>query len=340
MYDLLVLMAALKQVKRPNLFLWNLFVRGTVSEDTGKFEVQLKKSRRQMAPFVGKYENGVVLEKDGATVKEFEPGHIKPIRRAEANELLEKQFGGTPYGNSVDPEERADNQIAKELKELDTAIVRTELWMLAQMLTKGQIPVIGKSINRALKYGSSSDNFEILSGADMWSNSLSDPLKFLEEKQIEILKNTGIRIDAGVFTPSAAAAFMEHPKIKSILTYTTADVLRIAPRDLGDGASYLGTIPKLNIDIYQYIDWAENPETNAEEPLIPEGGIILGKAGSVEVHYGAIPQIPWGEQKRQLFVGSRIPKYYVENDNEMVRLASAPFPMPDDVDGFAYAKVV
>lgn len=339
-YDLLILIAALKQRKKPNMFLWNLLVRGTKVRDKAKFEVQTKKSRRIMAPFVGKYENGVVMETDGATVSEFEPGQIKPIRRAEANELLEKQFGGTIYGDVTTIDDLIDDKQAEELTELDEQIQRTEFWMLGQVMTKGQIPIIGKSINRALKYGSDVSNFEVLSGTSLWTNEASDPLKYIEDKQSKILKNTGSLIDSLVLTPSAASAFKNHPKVKDKLDLGQADILRIQPRSLGDGATYLGTLTELNMDIYKFIDWVTNAETGQDEPILPEGGALFCKSKSVEVHYGAIPQIPFGEIKREVFVGDRIPKYYVENDAEMLRLASAPFPNPDDVDGFAFSVVV
>lgn len=338
-YELLVLIAALKQRKKPNMFLWNLLVRGTKARDKAKFEVQTKKSRRIMAPFVGKYENGVVLMNEGHNVTEFAPGQIKPIIRAEANELLEKPFGGTIYDSEVTKDDLVDDQQAEELAILDEAIQRTEFWMLAQAMTKGRIPIVGKSIDTALVYGCDPSNFEVLSGTSLWTNEASDPLKYIEGKQNKILKDTGILIDSLVLTPSAATAFKNHPKIKDKLDLNQADILRIQPRNLGDGATFLGTITELNIDVYKFIDWVVNVETGVEEPILPEGGALFVKAKSVEVHYGAIAQIPWGEKKRQLFVGDRIPKYFVDNDSEMLRLASAPFPNPDDVDGFAFSVV-
>lgn len=339
LYELQVLIAALKQRKKPNMFLWNLLVRGTKARDKAKFEVQTKKSRRYMAPFVGKYENGVVLMNEGHNVEVFQPGQIKPIVRAEANDLLEKQFGGTIYDSDVTIDDLVDDKQAEELAILNESIDRTEYWMLGQMLTKGQIPIVGKAIDTALKYNSDPSNFEVLSGTSLWTSEASDPLKYIEDKQTKILKDTGILIDSLVLTPSAATAFKNHPKVEKKLDLQQADILRIQPRSLGEGATYIGTITELNIDVYKFVDWVTNAETGNDESILPEGGALFVKAKSVEVHYGAIAQIPWGEQKRQLFVGSRIPKYYIDNDAEMLRLASAPFPMPDDVDGFAFSVV-
>ena len=54
MYELEVLIAALGQIKKPNMFLWNLLVRATKIRDKRKFEVHTKSARRVMAPFCRK----------------------------------------------------------------------------------------------------------------------------------------------------------------------------------------------------------------------------------------------------------------------------------------------
>ena len=48
------------------------------------------------------------------------------------------------------------------------------------------------------------------------------------------------------------------------------------------------------------------------------------------------------DKKKQIFVGTRIPKHWVDEaeDNEYLRLASAPLIVPEDVDAHYYSKVV
>ena len=76
------------------------------------------------------------------------------------------------------------------------------------------------------------------------------------------------------------------------------------------------------------------------EPIIPDGGVIACRAKSMSVHYGAIAQMV--DKKKQIFVGTRIPKHWVDEaeDNEYLRLASAPLIVPEDVDAHYYSKVV
>ena len=340
MYELQVLIAALGQIKRPNMFLWNLLVRATKERETAKFEVHTKNARRTMAPFVGKYSGGQFFEKDGFTINEFEPGKIMPKTVAHADDLLKQQFGQTQYGNYVSAEDRAVNQLVDELEELDTAITRTENWMLGKLMTTGVMPIVGKTVNRAITFGEA--NTEDLSGNDLWSDTTnSDPINYIKIKQLEVLKETGILIDSIVLGSDTATAFQNHPKVTEKLKYTSADVLRIEPRSLGDGAKYLGTIPELNVDIYVFVDWVINPETKEEEEIFPSKGILGVKKGSVVVNYGAIAQLNDAEEN-QIFIGNRIPKRWADKDNDVkyLRLGSAPLPVPDDARGWFYSAVL
>lgn len=334
-YELITLIAALKQRKRPNMFLWNLLVRKINPRNTERFEVHTKKAKRDMAPFVGKYVDGEVLEKEKAEIKFFEPSAIKPVVRAEANELLERGFGQTIYGQQISIADEADKQVAKELSYLDEKIVRREIWMLSQLMTTGVVPIVGKTVETALDYNCSSENFKILSGTAMFTDSASDPYEFIKQEQTRILKETGVLINTLVFESSAGTAFMNHEKIKENYKYKDSDITRIKPQQLGAGTAFLGTLPELGIDIFTYTDWVIDPVTATETLLIPEGGMIMCKSNSVEVEYGAHVQIPKQGEKRQLFTGDRIPKYYTEGDAELLRLVSKPYPNPDDVDGFA-----
>lgn len=339
MYDLQVIIAALTQSKKINPFLMNLFIKGNVPRDRNRFEVHVKKSKRSITPFVGPDLPGVYLGKDKFSIKEFEPPMIKPYRTARANELLQQQFGQNIYGTSV--KGITINTMANEVLELDEAITRRENLMLATLLSTGKIPIDGKGVKReAISFGMDPSNIETLTGNDLWTaGATSNPYADMERIQQKILKSTGLLIDSVVMTPKAKAAFMNHPETKDRLKYTEQNVTRINPRGLGDGASYIGTIPELNLDIYSYVDWYTD-DTGTDQPMLADGGVLFGKSKSITVHYGAIAQISNG--KRGVFVGTRIPKHWVDEDADLekIRLAASPLPVPDDADGFAFLTVV
>ena len=206
-------------------------------------------------------------------------------------------------------------------------------------MTTGVMPIVGKTVKRAITFGEI--NKETLSGTSCWNKTESDPIELIKKKQLEVLKETGILVDSIVLGTSAATAFQNHAKVTEKLKYTSADVLRINPRGLGDGAKFLGTIPELNVDIYTFVDWAINPETKKEESLFPEKGMLGVKSKSVVVNYGAIPQMN-ENNTNVVAMGSRIPKTWIdnENDSKYLRLGAAPLPVPDDAKGWFYVDVL
>lgn len=53
------------------------------------------------------------------------------------------------------------------------------------------------------------------------------------------------------------------------------DLAVIKPRELPNGLTYIGTIHKLGLDIYQYNEWYldnwTNPDAPTQKPLVPDG---------------------------------------------------------------------
>ena len=73
--------------------------------------------------------------------------------------------------------------------------------------------------------------------------------------------------------------------------------------------------------------------------MIPAGHVIYGKKGRGTMHYGPIVQIETG-----VFVtyeGSRVPKKWVDEANEvqMIKLSSKPLPSPEDVQSWVVVNV-
>ncbi|ADO82820.1 major capsid protein [Ilyobacter polytropus] len=342
MYDLKVLIAALSQSKKVNPFLWNLLVKGTKEHSNTKFEVHVRKSKRKITPFVGPNLPGVFLGKEEFSINEYQPPMVKPFRVAHANELFKQKFGQTIYGDTVTSQDLALDTIASELADLDDVITRKEILMLGELLSTGKMAIQGKGVSReAISYGTDPENFEELLGTDAWNDAGSDPLADMERWQMLVLKKTGLLIDSIILTPKAKKYFMDHEKVKEKLKYTESNVLRVQPRRLGDGASYLGTIPELNLDIYSYVDWYTN-DAGEEVSILEDGGVLACKAKSVTLHYGAISQIAGESKARQIYIGKRIPKHWVDEDADLekIRLAAAPLPVLDDADAIVFSKVV
>jgi len=282
---------------------------------------------------------GVFLGRDEFSITEFEPPMIKPVRTAHANDVFQQGFGQNIYGDRAQKASGMKTLVG-ELIELDDAITRKENIMLAELITTGKMSIQGKGVSReAISYGTDSENFETLTGTDAWNKETSNPLADLERWQMLVLKKTGILIDSVVLTLKAKEAFMGNEKVKEKLKYTHVNEVRVEPRKLGDGASYIGTIPELNLDIYSFIDWYTDDKGDEVE-LLPDGGVLACRSKSVTVHYGAISQMVKGTNS--IFTGERIPKHWVDEDAdvEKIRLSASPLPVLEDADSIIFATVI
>lgn len=329
---------AFDQAKAPNLFLWSLLVVGKKTHQVEDMEIQTRKSGRETAPFVGPHLPGTFLGRKEFQIKTFKAPHIKPYKVAAANDLFKINFGSHAY--ATDMNKAVESAMNEDLRHLDTTITRKELAMLGELMSTGQIAIKGVGVSReAIGYGTDAENIETLVGTDAWDNEASDPLGDIERWRDLVLEKTGFAIDSIVLTPKAKKAFLTHKDVIDKLNITQPDILRINPRNLGDGASYLGSIAELNVDIYSYIDWYEDDAGN-RKTILPDGGVLACKSKTVTQHYGAIAQKKSDDSLRQIFIGSRIPKIWGKNDDDYIRLASAPLPVVHDADGFVFSKVV
>ena len=339
-YALVSLIAALAQMKFPKTFMYSFAVGEEKLHPTAKFEIQTKKASRRMAPFVGEYSDGVFIEKTGFAVEEFEPAIIKPFMVAQAETLLQQQFGQTIYGNGLSLDDRKLLQVGAELEELDHMIIRRESWMVMKLLTEGIIPVIGEGVNRAITYGDA--NIERMLGDALWTNSNSNPIALLREKISEVGKETGNGIDTIIMSHDAYEAFERHPIVIDYLKQTNANLVQLEPKDVPDGGKYMGTIPGLGVTIYTFSEWYYNETTKTEEPLLPSGSVIGLKKGFIKMNYGAITQIPEGEEVPQLFMEKRVPHTWVQpgSNKRNVQLQAKPLPVPNDARGWFTVTVI
>lgn len=341
LYSLITLIAALSQTKPPKTFLRDMFVGQEKEHETEKFEVHTRKAKRIMAPFSGKYSAGSLIEKEGFSVEEYEPAIMKPYMRADAQRLLQADFGQTVYGKYANSQERAVSKLGEELQYLDDAIYRKETWMLAKLVTTGIIPVIGEGEDRAITYGGA--NIETLLGEDKWSETTSDPIEYLQEKIEEVGKETGMTVDTLIFSYDAYSAFRKHPVVAETLKQTNAQLVVLKPEKSSTGGRYMGYIAELGADIYTYSDWYTDEENNIEEPMLPAGGVLGIQKGFIDMNYGAVVIEPETEEEApKLFAMKRVPYSWKEAGNKPrnIQLQSKPLPVPVDARGWFFTTAI
>lgn len=328
-----------EQVKPPHSSIWNKAIGKESIEKTQKFEVHTKNAGRLRAPLVGNREKGVFISKTAFETTTYQPPMIKLFTINEAEEMFEQKFGKTEYAS---PEVAAKEELARELKELREIAHRTKIWMLMALLTTGVCP-IGAEADMGVKYDPDFTQ-EVLTETDTFKNPDFDIVGYLENKQISIYKETGKEIDIIVVAPDVVPYIMKNKSVIEDQKTVNSNLIQLSQKveTLSDGMKLVAFLPKLNLTIYSYIDWAKAPDEKDEEQLLPKGTIVGFKTKSFEVRYGAMALREKAGVKARLFVAKEVirPWYPDDSEDDELQYHSAPLIMPEDAKAYFCSKVL
>ena len=337
-FRLIALTAIIEQTKAPKNFLYNLLVGEEKPEKVQDLEVHTKEAGRKRAPLVGRRQQGVFIEKDSFAVQRVKPAWIKLQAVNEAEAVFEQQFGQTPY---ADPQGVGKQMLADTMKNFKDIAFRTRQWMLIETLKTGVCPM--ESGVEGVKYGDI--NTEVLTGNDLFSNPNCNPIDYLEKKQTEIQKQTGVVIDTVIFSPDVAGAFLKNEKVKEYLNTRHANYVRVndSKAETDDGRKEIAYLPTLGITIFSFVDWYEDMETGNEEQVVPPKTCIGVKAKSFAFKYAAMSiRTEQGKPAQLLVKKEAIRKWYPDySEDEELQYFSRPLCMPrEDVKSWFIATVL
>lgn len=346
MYDPRVLFEAV--INRPpvHTFLRNMFFKpeNIRTFDTGHVDVDYFKGKRTMAPFVNPRLKGKSMSREGFTTRTYQPPQIKPDRVVTGDHLSKRTAGETIYTRRS-PEDRAAIILARDIVDLDDSITRREEWMFAQILFTGKVHMIGEGYDEELDFNFTQK--EILSGNDLWTDySNSDPFTQLYDRRRQVVQSSSINPNILVMASDVVPIFIQHPKIKDLMDKKAVEVGRIEPRNLPNGATYIGSLSALGLDIYSYDEWYldedTDPQNPVEKPMVPEGHILLGSTNAkFNTYYGAVTLVNPETKQFVTVEGDRVPQSWVsvEPPTRTLQLNARPLPVPHEVDSWYVMQV-
>lgn len=325
-------------------FFRSTFFRNVRTFPTKSVDVDFKKGSRALAPFVHPRVGGKTIMNTGYETRSYTPPLVAPNKITTVDDLLERSAGENPYSDRT-PAERAVEKIAEDFAELNDQITRREEWMAATAIFTGQIPVIGEGLNEVIDFNFT--NVEtIVTAAKKWNGADSDPLADIERWHETVQKNGFVNCNICVMAKDVANAFVRHAKVKDVLDIRAYDLAVIKPRALPNGVTYIGTIHKLGLDIYQYNEWYlddwTNPAAPEEKPLVPNGALaLLSTEADYSIYYGAITVLNDGGAF-QTVEGDKVPQTWVEHrpDRRFFQLNSKPLTVPHEVNSWYVAHVL
>ena len=333
MFETRTMLAAMEKMFFPKTFLLDMFFKVKNTFTTENVDIDIIKGKRRLAPFVSPLLEGKVVDRAGITTRSFKPPYIKEKMRFSGSDILKRQAGETIYQGNSDPSTRAQQQLGKDLLELDSMITRREEWMAAKALFEGKVQCKGDGIDVQVDFLRDANLIITLNNL-FWGDADGVPITNLKAWKMLVAKLSGIVPDALILGEDVVMPFLENAQVQKFMDKTKITLGQINPQELPSGATYYGSVESL--DIYSYSEWYLD-DNGALQPMVPAKKILLGSTRArAERLYGAIQDL------EATAAVARFPKSWETKDPSArwIMLQSAPIPAPLDTDAFLTATVV
>lgn len=349
-FNTYVLMAILEeQVPKTGFFRDRYFP--TEAGDIFKADKVLTEYRdgdRMLAAFVSPRVGDIPIERRGYEIHEYQPAYIAPSRVLTLDELDKRGFGEAIYSTDT-PDVRAARIMARDLNDLEGRILRREEWMCAQtMIENGCImqeyideKTIGKELTVKF-YEEVSDH--IYTVANKWNTADGD--FFGDVKAMcRQLSRRGLGAADLLLGSDASDAVLNLEKVQKLLDRNSGIIIGTIEQKLSayDGVTYMGTLNfggfKLNaisVD-EEYMD-----NTKKSVKYFPSTSAMVSAPNCGHLMYGQITQIDLGAYTYTTYAAKRVPKVFVDQDNDIrkIRIGARPLAAPKNRTPYIYAADV
>lgn len=312
---------------------------------TKKVDIDFKKGSRKLAPYVSQVKGGKTVPNTGYTTNTYEPPLLAPNKVTTIDDILSRAPGESLY-NSMSPQERAVLKLKDDLEELDEMTARRIEFMCVQSLMTGKIPVKGDGLDYEIDFGFTNYE-EITTSTSKWSDRMnSKPLEDIGRWKKEVQKKGFVNCDILVLGENAANDFLNNDSVLKILDTRNMNLAVINPRELPNGASYIGYLPLYNISVYTYSemyldDWT-NPATPTQKSLVDEDKILLASSkAEYRLNFAALTFLDMVTGNFVTVEAEKAAHTFIKNnpDRRFLQLDSKPLPTPCEVDSWYVAKV-
>lgn len=287
------LLAALKLLAPAPSFLVDSFFGNSTTFATTEVDIDVYKEGRDLAPFVRSTGQGKLIENEGYDTRKYKPPYIKPKKKLEASEVLDRQAGESIHVQAGGDRLRANANEKRDqnLMELRNSILRRKEWMASKAMETGQVQVVGDGINDTIDYLRTGAHTIAVGSITAWNAAGSDKIKNLMDWQNLILKNGRRLATKLVLGTDAYIEFIKDSEIQAALDNRRIDIGEINVEDLQGGFARVGTLKAPMMEIWVYSDWYNHPDTGTLTNFMPEKKIFLGAPSMVTRNqqlYGAI----------------------------------------------------
>lgn len=337
LYKTRTMLGAIKNIPSNEQFLMNTFCKRSRTFVTESFDIDFVKGKKKLAPFVAKYKNGVMVERNQITTKNYTPEKIQPMRTLTV-ETLEQRLAGEAVYSDRKPADRKAELLAEDLRELKDFVDRRKEWIVAQILTTGgfSAPVMadnGVFDTVAFDYGHTQK------ASKSWADpETSKPLDDLQDMYDTVGDGCGEYPTIVLMGAGALKNFMASKQVLEALDKRNFTIGMIEPSVKSKHVQFIGKLLRPNVEIYTYAESYVNDEGTTSK-FIPDNTVVVACDDIFEMEYGAVTQMENGEH--QTYAGELVPKYWVNEGEDVanVRVTSKPIPVPFDVNAWGILDV-
>ncbi len=337
------MLAAVAIMKPAYSFFRDTFFSKVETKVASKIDVDFKKGKRMMAPFVAPRVGGIAVSREGYKTNTYSVPKIAPERVTTVDDLSNRQMGEAVYSTKT-PAQRAAELVGQDMADLDEQITRREEWMCREILLNGKVTMKGivddkneNTVDQEVDFGLTQK--VTLLGTDKWDDLInSDPHDDLKAWRQAIIKSTGKAPNVVIMASDVASLFISNSKIQKLNDVARFQFGKVEPKIISPAVTMVAYLPDLGLEIYQYDEWFID-DGGVEQPMMPAKNLIMGSINMGKRIYGAVTQIENGTFVT--YEGTRIPKNNVDSNNDIttLRLSARPLPVPTDIDDWYVAVV-
>lgn len=341
MFETREMIPMLEEAKPANTFLKNLFFSNVVTHETKYVDIDIYQGKRRLAPFVNPKVGSKTVERIGYKTETYEPPQVAPDMVTTAEDLLKRSPGEDIY-NAKSPDERAAEQITRDMMELDAMITRREEQMCSQALFTGEVQAVGEGVNDVIQYWSqlqaADQPKESLGAGSRWNEGTAEILSNLRSWRRKVVQNSGIAPAHAILGSDAAEALLSNDTLLKILDTRRLDEGLISPEYQQDGVVYYGRLKGTGLDLWGYDEWYLDAQGD-EQPMVPAKSVLLGSPNvRTSMMYGCVVDPVEGS-----FAAPRVPVSWTQRKDpagRIVAVKSKPLPVIHQINGFYVADVL
>lgn len=313
-----------------------------------KVLTEYRKGDRRMAAFVAPRAGDIAIDRRGYSIHEYQPAFIAPSRLLTVDELTKRGFGEALYPGMTQAQRAARLQL-EDLQDMDLRIARREEWMAVQTMLDNACTMQeyidantkGEQLHVQFYDEASEHTYTV---AKKWNTPEGD--FFGDVKAMcKMLAMRGLPAADLVLGSDVADAIMANATVRELLDRNSGIIVGQIDQSLTKyaGVAFMGVLNfggfRLNL-----FDVSESymSDDGKDTPYFPKDAAMVTAPNCGHMMYGQITQIDYGATDFSTYAAARVPKFTIDqvNDVRKLRLATRPLAAPQNYCPYIVAKTV